>query len=81
MSSHRRVRLAVSSADGEPRSLRDVVVKVYRDGLDPAGFEIQIIDMPASPATALSIASTTSTPPFSEGGTDVGEAPDEGVER
>jgi hypothetical protein len=72
MSPHRHVRLLAANAEGERCSLRDAVNGVYYEGRDPTGFTVEVIAEPKWPTTALSIVTTTSTPPFSDASTDTG---------
>ena len=72
------VLLTVVTVDNDPRPWRDVVLAVYRDGADPDGFVVQVAADAECPATALSIARTTSTPPCSYDITDMGETTEQG---
>lgn len=65
MPSHHLVRLVVADAEGAQRSLHDAVIGVCSGDLDPYGLVVQVVAQPECPATACSIALTTSTPPCS----------------
>lgn len=68
----RLVRIPVVTPDGELRSLREVVLGVYRKGFDPHEFIVQVVPSIDHPNKACPIATTTSTAPSSCGSADTG---------
>jgi hypothetical protein len=78
---HRFVRLTVETTEGAPWSLSAVVAEVYRTGLDPGGWVVQVAIDAECPTTGCSIAKTTSTPPCSYASADTGAGDEQGDEQ
>jgi hypothetical protein len=75
-------RLRAKHTDGAaPLTLGEVVKAIYRDGADPAAFTLELVAGAPLASTGFSGRSDVSATPLSEGGIDVGQGPEEGVER